>query len=111
MTHRSFVDSDGCRWRVWDVSTAGADRRANDRRRWAASDPIIERRRNTERRQRDVPRQLFLNGFNDGWLCFEHDTDRRRHAPVPPDWTSWSEQQLEECCRAARPVTRRATSS
>lgn len=111
MTHRSFVDSDGCRWDVWDVSTAAADRRTADRRVWAASDPIIERRRNADRRQRNLQRQLFLDGFNDGWLCFEHGNVRRRHAPVPPDWTTWDDRQLEACCRQARPVTRRAPTS
>lgn len=110
MAHRSFVDADGRCWDVWDVSTALAERRVADRRASAASGTIVERRREPDRRQRNVPRQLFRAGYNDGWLCFEHGAVRRRHAPVPPDWTTWTERDLEECCRRAKPVVRRTNS-
>lgn len=108
MTHRSFEDRDGRRWEVWDVHPATMERRSVERRQ-VASGPglLLERRRTADRRQRHVPRPLFNSRLNDGWLCFESDGCRRRHAPIPPQWADWDARRLEECCRNATPVTRR----
>ena len=111
MTHRSFVDRDGRRWDAWDVYPAG-DRRTLDRRRTTADDRrLVERRLGGERRRRAMARAPLLGtDYGTGWLCFESGADRRRHAPVPADWTSWDDARLEACCRDATRVIRRVAS-
>src|SRR5690349_6210709 len=99
MTHRSFVDRDGRRWDAWDVYPAG-DRRVLDRRQ--AAEPgyrLVERRQAPERRRRSMARTpLMGTDYGAGWLCFESGGERRRHAPVPHDWTRWDDAHLEACC-------------
>jgi hypothetical protein len=110
MTHRSFRDSSGCRWDVWDVYPGAPERRSLHRRQSADGGRLVERRRGPDRRQRRMPRPLAGTSFGAGWLCFESGTERRRHAPVPADWTRWDDPRLEACCRDAVRVLRRAAS-
>lgn len=110
MTHRSFVDRDGCRWDAWDVYPA-AERRTLERRQRRELGRLVERRAGSERRRRLATRApLMGTDYGAGWLCFESGTERRRHAPVPPDWTSWDDARLESCCRMSTSVIRRAAS-
>lgn len=37
-----------------------------------------------------------------GWLTFESSTEKRRLAPVPPEWATLSDAELEALCRKAR---------
>ena len=107
MTHRSFVDRDGCRWDAWDVYPA-ADRRTLERRQRSDLNRLVERRLGTERRRRFATRNpLMGTDYGAGWLCFESGTERRRHMPVPADWASWDDARLESCCRMATRVVRR----
>ena len=108
MTHRSFVDSDGRRWDAWDVYPV-VDRRAVERRQQAAArGRLVERRAGTDRRVRKHARAPLLGtDYGAGWLCFESGTDRRRHAPIPADWSTWDDGRLEACCRRAVRVVRR----
>ena len=110
MTHRSFQDRDGVRWAVWDVYPGAPERRALDRRQQAEPGRLVERRKGPDRRQRRSARALSGTSYDAGWLCFEQGTERRRHAPVPADWTTWDDARLEDCCRAAVRVIRRAVS-
>lgn len=76
MARRQFRDSNGTQWNVWDVvpdDALGAfmyDRRARTRGTPADGvaaiplDPALER----------------------GWLCFQTGEERRRFAPIPPNW-------------------------
>jgi hypothetical protein len=41
----------------------------------------------------------------DGWLTFESEGEKRRLAPVPPEWESLPPQRLELLCRMAEPST------
>ena len=107
MTHRSFQDRDGCRWDVWDVYPVAPERRSLQRRQHAESGRLVERRTGADRRLHRTPRAVIEPIYNAGWLCFENGTERRRHAPVPPDWASWEDARLESCCRMAMPVARR----
>lgn len=57
----------------------------------AIRDPLLP-----ERRAR------FLDpAYANGWLLFTCGTERRRYAPLPPDWSSASEAQLREWCMGA----------
>lgn len=41
-----------------------------------------------------------------GWLSFECGEERRRYAPIPPDWHRMIASELQELCRRATPVRR-----
>lgn len=80
------------------------------RRQAVENGRLVERRTGMERRQLRTPRAAIQATYNSGWLCFENGTERRRHAPIPPDWASWDDTRLEECCRSAIRVARRLAS-
>ena len=109
MTHRTFRDRAGYEWAVWDVYPMAPERRALDRRQdLDGGARLVERRARAERRQQRLPRVMLGHEFSGGWLCFESTGIRRRLAPVPQEWTAWTDSQLEEGCRRATPVVRRA---
>jgi hypothetical protein len=72
---RTFTDSSGNSWRVWNTHPANP----------SVLDPELR----------------------GGWLTFDHESDRRRLWPIPPNWESFSEERLELACRAAT-TTRRS---
>jgi hypothetical protein len=43
--------------------------------------------------------------FVAGWLLFSSASERRRLAPYPAGWQELSQQDLDACCRQARPVS------
>jgi hypothetical protein len=116
MAERTFRDSTGTSWRVWEVRpggdllrSAGASRRVGaDRRLAPAPDPIVERRHGEERRLRARPGVAAVRpGFEDGWLVFQTvapSSLTRRLAPVPPDWEHCGAPELERHCRRAAPA-------
>ena len=109
MTHRTFRDRAGYEWAVWDVYPMVPERRALDRRQGLdRTSRLVERRTHADRRQQRLPRVLLGRDYSAGWLCFESTGVRRRLAPIPQDWTDWTDAQLEEGCRRATPVVRRA---
>ena len=72
---REFVDRNGDSWRVW--STVPADARG------------------------------CLTGYADGWLTFERNGaggERRRLAPIPPEWERAPDAKLLLWCRVAEPA-------
>ncbi len=77
----SFADSNGISWRVWQVSSPAATA------------------------------HLMDEGYRNGWIVFEREdeTERRRLAQVPSDWSTLSPQQLELLCSVARVVPNRDT--
>jgi hypothetical protein len=110
---RVFVDDGGVEWVVWEVRPekvlfGRVDRRVSgDRRVIAAPDPVIERRRLSERRLRE----RRLAGARDvvgvvGWLAFQSGTTRRRLVPVPFGWREMSDAELSVLCRRAAPAPR-----
>lgn len=107
MALRNFIDSTGNEWQAFDVVPRADERRQYDRR---TSDGAlledIDDRRDGDRRLTVGRASQRLGGPEAGWLCFEHDGDRRRLAPIPDDWRTVDETRLEEYCRAARPVKR-----
>ena len=114
MAHRSFTDSTGVAWEVWEVhpgvASAGneaAERRSGEERRGSTPSssppPPPERRVIGERR---VGVSAPMRG---GWLAFQSATERRRLVPIPHGWADDSETQLEAYCGAARVVPRSDT--
>ena len=114
MTVRSFVDPAGVSWLVYDVHprAAGRDERRSgyDRRLEPAPDPIVERRTGTaDRRRRQGVEEIFgltHPGFEGGWLCFQAEGEKRRLAPIPPQWTEASDAALAALLARARPAPR-----
>lgn len=39
-----------------------------------------------------------------GWLCFQTDTEKRRLAPIPPDWETAPEEELPRFLHAAEEI-------
>ena len=82
------------------IGRAHVDRMLRPVHRWIWGD--------TDRRVRKHARAPLLGtDYGAGWLCFESGTDRRRHAPIPADWSTWDDGRLEACCRQAVRVVRR----
>jgi hypothetical protein len=84
MPLRDFVDQEGIEWRVWSV----------------AIDQIYSQ----------GVRAGFLGVLQDGWLCFEAPTERRRLAGYPLNWFEMSDDELVELLARATPVPRRRSS-
>jgi hypothetical protein len=103
MAHKHFTDSTGTEWFAFDVTPRADDRRSYDRRR---SEPetgkVVE---SQDRRGND--RRVTVGGqhpprLTQGWLCFEREGERRRLQPVPENWTSLSDSDLEKLLASAR---------
>ncbi|HEX8674650.1 MAG TPA: hypothetical protein VF710_22305 [Longimicrobium sp.] len=105
MPYRRFVDSQGKRWRVWDVVPAPVDRRVAVRR---LRDIRIfhNDRRMVPTRRHDLNRaRLYFPPSETGWLCFESDEAKRRLRPIPAGWAHDSDVSLEQLCFRAEPDT------
>ena len=80
MALREFKDRNGVEWRVWDITpeTSHPATRIED----------------------------YLQGFLDGWLVFERvdGGEKRRLYPLPTQWDSASDEDLERLCSTADPV-------
>jgi hypothetical protein len=73
--YREFVDDAGTFWRVWDTH------------------PVAESTLRT-----------VSPSYAGGWLTFECDAERRRLAPVPPEWEFASRDVIGQWCARASPV-------
>jgi len=108
MPLRHFRDREGHEWRVWDVVPyAGqpSERRAADRRVAASGAYTGPERRQRDRRVRTP--ELLTPGLEQGWLCFEDGTDKRRLTPIPAGWDATPTEELEGLLTRARSVSRR----
>ena len=111
MSYRTFTDSHGKRWEVWLVTPAAAERRRVDRRasRTASGMPegLADRRQTPDRRRSKFRREVVVaSEFSDGWLCFESEGEKRRLAPVPPDWEQAGPDRLSTWLQAAKRVVK-----
>src|SRR5687767_12314679 len=112
MAHRSFTDSGGIHWDVWDVMPQWTERRSGEERRRVDDDdpsidpPVLERRRIPDRRGGTVEgsRIRIPQGLSRGWLAFESEHDKRRFAPIPVGWEELTDQELESLCARAAPA-------
>lgn len=109
MAFRTFIDSAGHEWQVYDVIPRREERRRYDRRasRRSPDDALaaeaLDRREDDERRL-SVGRQSGLAPVREGWLCFERGEERRRLSPIPESWASRSDAELEQLREVAREV-------
>jgi len=53
---------------------------------------------------------VYRDRFSAGWLTFESRTERRRLAPIPPNWEDASDERLGLMSRVAEVVERRRSS-
>lgn len=97
MPHRTFVDSKGTDWQVWDIVPRLSERRADDvvERRLADMAISFEDRRRDSRRLTDARRAVLRGTYAQGWLCFDSGTGKRRLSPIPEDWLTCSAELLE----------------
>ena len=82
------------------------DRRLAVRRILVSRAHHPERRVSGERRVDMRRSRLFFPPEESAWLCFESAETRRRLRPVPPDWMTWPEAELEALCERAEPQAR-----
>lgn len=103
MAYRIFIDSNGVEWQAWDVLPKAVERRIGNRR--VCREPLaFGDRRRVERRRVDGRWTPLTSGLRDGWVCFDGGGTRRRLTPIPPDWESCGQIELEDYCRSATPV-------
>jgi hypothetical protein len=98
MAKRQFRDERALIWDVWDVFPADVpsrllyDRRTEARPADAAGEPTAEAKR-------------FLDSeLEQGWLCFQRGTERRRCAPIPVKWFELPDGVLRVMLDIASPV-------
>lgn len=111
MSYRTFLDTTGKRWEVWLVTPAAAERRKADRRAAAATGEGFtggaERRHTPERRRAPFRRSVAVaSEYSQGWLCFESEGEKRRLAPVPPNWEEAGPDRLSTLLQAAKRVVK-----
>ena len=103
MSHRAYTDSLGRHWDVWSVQPEYAERRRTTP--GAASPGVLY-----ELRVNNGFRVPLGRTWVSGWLVFETKGEKRRLAPVPPNWTQLTDAELdrlrEQAILAAR-TTRR----
>jgi hypothetical protein len=87
MAQREFTDSRGVLWRVWDLTPERV-------RPIGATAPSLQL-------------DAFTGEYEEGWLCFQSERERRRLPHYPPDWTELSDARLEELLGAAVPAPTR----
>lgn len=93
---RTFVDTDGVAWQVWEVRPSLLERRKMRERRAAP-------RAEGERRRSNRPRPLIAvkEELRDGWLAFRSANEHRRRAPIPEGWTEMDDQELRDLLAGA----------
>jgi hypothetical protein len=104
MAYRTFCDSNGSYWQVWDVRPDRVERRSLERR--TIPPPLwrgLERRKG-ERRGLSGKRTVVNEGNSTGWLIFESLTAKRRLAPIPVGWEKCSQAELRVLAEKAVPL-------
>jgi hypothetical protein len=109
MAYRTFVDSNGAYWQVWDSQPTKMERRVSetDRRNlkrfpWNGA----ERRSGLDRRTVNQRRITLAEGYGSGWLTFESFDEKRRLIPIPRDWESSTQEELRVFCDRAKRVAK-----
>lgn len=110
MPYRTFIDSAGAEWQVWDIVPRNHERRdieKLDRRVEVTPIEFADRRRPDGNRRANSggARRAYLRGsYAHGWLCFESRQGKRRLSPIPVDWTTCSDDELESYARLGESV-------
>ncbi len=112
MAFRTFRNSSGAEWQVYDVYPQLPEERRQAPRRsggFAAEESEIP-----------ADRRVFALEFDrrvsvgkrpsrrivQPWLCFERGEMRCRLSPIPEDWITATDAQLEAWCKEAKPAAR-----
>lgn len=96
MSLRTFTDSAGNEWKVWDVIPSLVREQEERREPESGSEPKgPERRRGLDRSN------LLTPGLERGWLCFESESEKRRLTPIPPEWDQRTDEELAALCSEA----------
>lgn len=94
-TSRSITDRAGVSWTVVEIHPQRTERRMAERRRRPVGALPMERRR-AERRVATQYRMRLAPEYAHGWLLLVSSVgDRRRIAPIPPRWATFSDTALE----------------
>jgi hypothetical protein len=105
MSFRSFQDSAGADWQVFDVVPRSGERRQYDRRTSEEVDAMERDRREADRR---VTVGRVSSRVLEGWLCFERQAqpaERRRLIGIPENWSASTDDELRAYLERARPVS------
>ena len=95
MALRTFTDSAGTEWKVWDVIPSFV--REQEERVASEGEAAGQ-----EKAKPGLDRSALLTpGLERGWLCFECDAEKRRLVPIPPDWADRPDEDLEALCQTA----------
>lgn len=87
MPYRVIHDERGVDWQVWEVHPSLGERRLLRERRMAS-------RPTPDRRVARSSRPALAAHLTHGWLAFQSAIDRRRRAPIPPDWEAMTDDEL-----------------
>ncbi len=106
MPCRMFMDSAGTEWHVWDIVPRHTERRRSKHRdrRMEKRGIQFPERRSESRRLGDTRRAVIRGTYSQGWLCFESHLEKRRVCPIPPGWTAWGDELLEQYLWRGEPV-------
>jgi hypothetical protein len=78
-THRAFTDTQGVQWDVFPVYPEA----------------------------RLSPHSQLKGTFPDGWLCYDSASEKRRLSPIPENWQTLSDGELERLAARAEVAGRR----
>ena len=98
MAHRTFRDSLGRTWEVWDVRPGKPERRD-------LSKPAIPPDLIGDRRTQAEYRVALGQELADGWLAFQTAGEKRRLTPIPADWERLPADELRALWGEAAEVT------
>jgi hypothetical protein len=96
---RILIDAKGKSWNVWEVPPRFSQQRSDVARREANRGHEPERRHLPERRVTKAPPEWIH-----GWICFAGGEEKRRLCPMPKEWESATDVELEHYLHEAAPV-------
>jgi hypothetical protein len=108
MGYREFKDEYGVEWRAWDVRPTNVEHRAPPTP--AGGVPVFKKEE--DRRHHNDSQEVRLRmrpGWEDGWLSFESDAEKRRLAPLPKDWEDAPVEKMREWLASATVFPKRGS--
>ncbi len=93
---REVLDALGVGWQIWEVIPTLAEKRA--------AKEAIPPEETGERRRGSPGKPLITGPMATGWLAMKSASERRRLAPIPPDWDTMSDDELRELIVEADPL-------
>ena len=94
---RNFKDPQGQQWQVWKVTPSATVYHERRAKTTVAGGEGREPYAGEDRRKGDIQQ---------GWLCFDSGSERRRFYPVPSGWESYPDERLIRLLLASSSVRR-----